>query len=131
MDRSQGPPDKLALSREELERAQVAAFDPVDWPEVCVWSFYALENAVVAAAETLGVEWQPSHPSKVKVARELHDQHHLPDVASLLIELNELRKSQAYGELTQSPTMSAEDFVVEIETFIDLVEELRVERDAE
>jgi hypothetical protein len=122
-----GTPDKLDLAREELERAQVASFDPVDWPELCVWSFYALENAVVAAAEVAGLEWQRSHPSKVEVARRLHGQHGLADVSGLLIELNELNESRAYGETTRSPSMSAEDFVSKIETFIDSVERLRTD----
>lgn len=38
-------PDKLELAREQLARVQVAALDPVDWSDLALYVFYALENA--------------------------------------------------------------------------------------
>ena len=62
-------PPKLKLARDQLARVQVAAYDPVDWSDLAMYSFYALENAVVAAADHFGVPWKPNHPSKVEAAR--------------------------------------------------------------
>jgi hypothetical protein len=45
--------------------------------------------------------------------------HGLPDITDLLIELNTLRKSEAYGEVSPSPTRSAEDIAIEVEQYVD------------
>jgi hypothetical protein len=118
------PAERLELAREQLSRAQVAAFEPEDWAELSIWAFYALENAVIVAADHFHVSWERSHPSKVTVAQELHRSHGLPDVSSLLIELNELRKSEAYGEVQPHRSLAAEDVVIEVEGFIDAVARL-------
>jgi hypothetical protein len=112
---------KLALAREQLARAQVAALDPVDWSDLLIYGFHAVENAVVAAAEARGIAWQRTHPSKAGVARDLASAYGLPDVGDLLVDLNSLRKSEAYGEVRPTNERSAEDIVSEIETFVDAV----------
>lgn len=114
-------PTKLRLARDQLDRVQVAWLEPVDWSDLAMYGFYALENAVVAAADHFGVQWKPNHPSKVDAARLLAEQHGLPDVASLLLELNTLRKSEAYGEMPSSRTWSAEDIAIEVEQYVEAV----------
>jgi len=114
-------PTKLRLARDQLDRVQVAWLEPVDWSDLAMYGFYALENAVVAAADHFGVQWKPNHPSKVDAARLLAEQHGLPDVASLLLELNTLRKSEAYGEMPSSRTRSAEDIAIEVEQYVEAV----------
>jgi hypothetical protein len=117
-------PLKLKLAREQLSRVQVASQDPVDWSDVALYAFYALENAVVSAADHFAVRWETNHPSKVRAAQQLHDQHGLPDVAALLTRLNTLRKSEAYGETPAPRTMRAEDVAIEVEQFIEAVARL-------
>jgi len=118
------PSERLDLAREQASRAQVAAFEPEDWAELAIWAFYALENAVITAADQLQLPWEKSHPSKVKVSRSLHGAHGLPDASSLLIELNELRKSEAYGEVQPSRSMTAEEIVIAVEGYIEAVGQL-------
>lgn len=98
--------------------------DPVDWSDLSLYAFYALENAVIVAADSLGIPWAKTHPSKVEVARTIHTDHGLPDIAPLLEELNSLRKSQAYGEEVPAHGWSAEDIAVAVEEYVDAVEAL-------
>jgi hypothetical protein len=51
----------------------------------------------------------------------LANQHGLPDIADLLIELNSLRKSEAYGEASPSWTRSAEDIAIEVEQYVEAI----------
>ncbi len=118
-----GPRDRIELAKRELGKAQVAAIDPVDWLDVAVYSFYALENAVVAAADLEGLIWKPRHDSKIEVSELLRERLQLPDVAGLLRELNELRKSESYGEIRPPETRSAEEIVALVEGYILAVEE--------
>jgi hypothetical protein len=60
----------------------------------------------------------------VKVSRALHSDHGLPDVSSLLVELNELRKSEAYGEVQPSRSMTAEEIVIAVVEYIEAVGQL-------
>ena len=112
------PRDRIELAKRELGKAQVAAIDPIDWLDVAVFSFYALENAVVAAADLEGVPWKRSHDSKVEVSDVLRDRLGLPDVADLLRDLNELRKSESYGEIRPPLNRRAEDIVTEVEDYV-------------
>lgn len=115
-----GPdPDKIELAREQLSRVQVAWLDPVDWSDLALYGFYALENAVVAAADRAGLDWKQTHPSKVDAARQLHDRFGLPDVTELPVELNDLRKATAYGETQPAHSLSPEDIAVEVERFVE------------
>lgn len=117
--------DKLDLAREQLVRVQSACVEPVDWLELTIFAFYALENAVVAAADHFQVPWKPTHPSKVTVAQLLAEEHGLPDIADLLTELNELRKSEAYGEVLAPTRLDPEDIASAVESYIDAVEQVR------
>ena len=120
------PSRRMQLARDQLARVQVAAYDPIDWSDLSMYAFYSLENAVVAAADHLSLEWKRTHPSKVEVSEDLHAHHGLPDIAQLLTELNSLRKSSAYGETPPSHEWSAEDIAIEVEEYIEAVDGLVV-----
>ncbi len=63
-----------------------------------------------------------SHPSKVAAAaRVLHEHHGLPDVGDLLVELNSLRKGEAYGEMLATPSDSGEQIASDIEAYVEAV----------
>lgn len=90
--------EKLELARRHLRRVEVA-WDPPDWADLSLYGFYCLEAAVDAAAIHHSVESQAQHWSRVSAARVLTSNHALPDVADLLRDLNEARKSAAYGDV--------------------------------
>jgi len=108
--------EKLALANKHLAKVQVA-WDPPDWLELSLFGFYALEAAVDAATIYYGLHVKRSHPARVEAARDLHDNFGLPDVADLLRDLNETRKSEAYGEVA-APDLDAEEVASEIELYI-------------
>lgn len=114
-------PDNLRKAREQLARVQVAWTEPVDWSDLAIYAFYALENAVVTAADHFQIAWKLTHPSKVEATRKLHQEHDLPDIADLLTELNTLRKSEDYGEVQPSRTLSPEDIAIAVEEYIEAV----------
>jgi hypothetical protein len=111
--------DKLDLARRHLERVRVA-WDPPDWADLSLYGFYALEAAVEAASLYYGMDVQKTHWARVEAAESLHRQHRLADVSVLLRDLNETRKSEAYGDV-QPPELDAEDVASEIESFIEAV----------
>jgi hypothetical protein len=100
--------EKLALAQRHLERVQSAWDDPTDWDDLALYGFYCLEG------------------KKAAVAGELHRKHGLPDIEQLLRDLNDARKSAAYGDIP-APDLNAEHVASEIETYVDAVAEL-VER---
>ena len=113
---------KAALERAK-KHYQRASENPDDPDEVFVWSFYALENAVVAAALHMGAEFVKSHWSKATAARKLSQRHKLADVSDLLSDLNEARKGTAYGDVDE-PEISPEDVLADVGNYIDEVEAL-------
>jgi hypothetical protein len=114
--------DYLALAKKHLERVQTA-WDPPDWPDLALYGFYCLENAVMAAALHSGIATQRSHPAKAKAATQLALNHALPDVSALLVQLNDARKAEAYGDVVR-PELVAEDVAREIEEYVVAVEAL-------
>ena len=116
----------LALAKKHLGRVQTASWDPEpeDLEEGVAWAFYAYENAVVAAAEKLGMGWQKTHSSKVRLAGKLHAKGILSvDVGSEIERLNELRKDVQYGEPgSELLEVDLEDLAIQLENFIDEVE---------
>lgn len=118
------PRERLVLARQQLARVQAALVGVPDWSDVTLYGFYALENAVAAAADFCGVPWKASHPSKVQAATVLHKDHGLPDVTTLLIELNGMRKSSAYGETSPSTAWTPDDIAAAIEDFVAAVDGL-------
>ena len=115
--------DKLALARRHLGRVLGAWDTPTDWDDLSLYGFYCLEAAVEAAAVHVGMRTSKRHWEKADVARELHRQYGLPDVERLLRDLNDARKSAAYGDVP-APDLSAEDVASEIEGYVDAVAEL-------
>jgi hypothetical protein len=113
---------KAALDR--AKKHYQRALDNADEPdEVFVWSFYALENAVVAAALHTGAEFVKSHWSKAAAARKLSQKHKLSDVSALLADLNEARKGTAYGDVDE-PEIAPEDVLADVGNYIGEVEAL-------
>lgn len=108
--------EKLALAQKHLDKVQLA-WDPPDWLELSLFGFYALEAAVDAATIYHGLQVKKTHPARVAAARELHKDFGLPDIADLLRDLNETRKSEAYGEVA-APELDAEEVASEIESYI-------------
>lgn len=80
------PKSKAELAREHLERAAngVEANDPT---EAVTWLLAALEAAIVAVAEALGMETPTHHWKKAQVAQELHERGHLSADYSDMLDL--------------------------------------------
>jgi hypothetical protein len=114
--------DHLELAKKHLERVQ-SAWDPPDWPDLALYGFYCLENAVMAAAMHTGIDTQKSHPAKASAAQVLAKMHGLVDVSKLLRELNDARKAEAYGDVLR-PALDPEDVAGDIQAYVDSVEEL-------
>ena len=88
-----------------------------------LYGFYCLEAAVEVAAAHVGTRASKRHWEKADVAEDLHKTHRLPDVGQLLNDLNDARKSAAYGDVP-APELNAEDVASEIERYVDAVAEL-------
>ncbi len=114
--------EHLDLAQKHLARVQ-SAWDPADWPDLALYGFYCLENAVVAAATHTRIATQKSHPAKAAVAQQLAARHGLPDVSGLLVQLNDARKAEAYGDVTR-PELDPEDLARRIGQYVRAVEAL-------
>ena len=89
----------IARAQRQLERVQVAAWDPPDAEQAVTWAFYAYENCVVALAELHDRKWKKNHREKAELARHLYaDGLVSRDVGDTLEELNRLRMDVAYDE---------------------------------
>lgn len=86
--------DSLSLARKHLERVQ-SSWDPPEWLDLAAYGLYGVEAAVVAASLHANVNLQRTHGSKADAARKLAVLHGLPDVADLMQDLNDMRKSEA------------------------------------
>jgi hypothetical protein len=113
----------LALAKKHLERVQVS-WDPPEWLDLAAYGLYAIEAAVVAAALHVKLPLQRNHWSKADAARALAQRHGLPDVADLMQDLNEVRKSEAYGDVSAPQSLDPEDVASEVERYVDAVGEL-------
>ncbi|HXM05328.1 MAG TPA: HEPN domain-containing protein [Chthoniobacterales bacterium] len=111
---------QLEIAKKHLLRVQ-EAWDSPAWDDLSLYGFYCLENAVTAAATHANIPFKKTHPAKVDAARRLAAQHGLPNVEDLLKDLNEARKSEAYGDIA-SPELDAEDVASEIERYVEAVE---------
>jgi hypothetical protein len=110
---------KLALAQRHLQRA-LSAWSAPDWDDLSLYGFYCLENAVEAAALHVGLEPTNVHSEKADIALVLHEEHGLPDVSDLLVDLNAARKAVAYGDV-EAPELDAEDVATQIEEFVETV----------
>jgi hypothetical protein len=113
--------EQLELAKRHLEKVQAAWFEP-DWYDLSLYGFYCLENAVCAAATHAGISFKRSHRGKVTVAEILATQYGFPDVAELLVDLNDARKASAYGDIDR-PELDAEDVAEAIEKYVQAVED--------
>jgi hypothetical protein len=77
----------------------------------------------MAAALHTGIATQKSHPSKADAARQLAASAGLTDISSLLRQLNDARKAEAYGDVAR-PALDPEELAREIEKYFIAVEEL-------
>ena len=111
----------LDLARGHLERVQVSWDEPTDWSDLSLYGFYCVEACIVAAA--LYLEWDApdSHRGKVEAAQRLSEEHDLPDIADLLVDLNDMRKYEAYGDVERPDNLSAEEVAAAIEEYFGAV----------
>ena len=119
--------DSLRLALSHLERVQAAWDAPTDWTDLSMYGFYCLEACVVAAALHLKEQAPRSHPAKLQVARRLNQEHGLPDVEGLLVDLNAMRKHTAYGDTDPPYDMDpddTDDIVLSIEKYVESVKRL-------
>lgn len=118
---------KAVSAREALKRAklqyQKAQENSDDPDQVFVWCFYALENAVVAAATHADEEFQRNHWTKAEAARRLARDEGMTDVSEMLRDLNDARKGTAYGDI-EEPEIEPEDVLTEVGDYIKEVENL-------
>ena len=77
---------------------------------------------MAAGGDLEGISWKRTHDSKIEAAQELHQRLGLPDVSVLLRDLNELRKSESYGEIRPPVSRSADEIVGEVEEYVGEVE---------
>ena len=119
--------DKMKVARRHLDRAQTAAWDPIDWADLSFYGLYALEAAVDAACLHFGIELHRAHWRRSEAAEQLSSKHGLDDVSDLLRDLNEVRKREAYGEVV-ALELDAEDVATEVERYVEAVALLVEER---
>ena len=113
--------ESFELACSHLERVQVSWDDPADWANLSTFGFYCLEACVVAAALHLGQERPSGHREKAEAADFLAEEHGLPDIEGLLVDLNDMRKHQAYGDVDPPDGLSAEDVAAAIEEYVEAV----------
>lgn len=117
--------DAVDVARRHLAKVEDAWWAPTDWADLSLYGFYCVESCVVAAALHLGLPRpKNTHPAKVERARELAAAHGLPEVDGLLIEVNDRRKFEVYGdfELHENEDLDAEDVAYEIRGYFEAVE---------
>lgn len=114
---------KLTLAKTHLDRVRGAWDDPTDWGDLSLYGFFCVEAAVDAAALHLKLKTSTKHWEKADLAVQLHAQAGLPDISTLLGDLNDARKSSVYGDI-EMPSLDAEEIAIEIESYVDAVEKL-------
>ena len=114
--------EKLTLARRHLERVQHAWHEPTDWDDLALYGFYALEAAVDCAGLHFGVSPGQGHRGRTSLAKTL-SKRGLDDVSDLLRDLNEARKSVAYGDIGL-PELDAEEVASRIEVYIESISAL-------
>ena len=117
----------LQLARSHLERVQVSWDDPTDWADLSSYGLYCLEACIVAAALHLGQPRPSSHRAKVEMAELLSEGHDLPYIDGLLVDLNQMRKHEAYGDIYPPENLSPEETAAAIEEYVDSVGTLLAE----
>jgi hypothetical protein len=114
--------EKLTLARRHLERVQNAWREPTDWDDLSLYGFYALEAAVDCAGLHFRISRGQGHRGRTSLAKTL-SKRGLDDVSDLLRDLNEARKSVAYGDIGL-PELDAEEVASRIEAYIESISAL-------
>ncbi len=116
--------DSLLLALSHLERVQFSWDDPTDWTDLSTYGFYCLEACIVAAALHLGRKRPRNHREKGRAAQYLANEHNLPNIDELLVDLNEMRKHEAYGDTEPPGDLDPEHVATVIEGYVQSVREL-------
>ena len=124
MSTEQTAEDSLQLANSHLQRVWDSWDEPTDWADLSTYGFYCLEASVVAAALHLGWRRPGSHRAKEEAAQRLHEEHGLPDMADLLVALNQTRKHEAYGDTDRPDDLDPEEIAAAIEEYVGYVAEL-------
>lgn len=114
--------EKLTLAQRHLERVQHAWDEPTDWDDLALYGFYALEAAVDCAGLHFGISRARGHQGRMSLAQTL-SKRGLDDVSDLLRDLNQARKSVAYGD-TGLPELDAEDVASRLVAYIESISAL-------
>ena len=116
------------LAQKQWDEACIATWEPTDPAECVTKCFYAFENAVVAAAEALGIAWTKNHNEKATLAARLIDHGRgklTKNIRDLLAELNNVRKDISYDEPgPELAEIDLEDRVSELEDYLSQVQSL-------
>ena len=109
---------KIQLAEQHLRRVRSAVTDQVDWAELAIFGLHALEAAVDAVSLHFGWATPPWHTARQENATRLAAEHGLTPVATLLADLNEARKSEAYGDLTRPPSLDPHEVAAAVEEYV-------------
>lgn len=120
----QSADDSLRLALAHLDRVQASWDDPTDWADLSSYGLYCLEACIVAAALHLGQVRPRNHFAKAEAAESLSQEHDLPAISGLLIDLNTMRKHQAYGDTRAPEGMDPQDTADTIEAYVAAVQSL-------
>ncbi len=116
--------ESFNLALKHLERVAVSSYNPTDWLELSTFGFYCLEACVVAAALQLKRTRPGNHWTKVEESRYLTTEHQLPEIENLLVDLNTMRKHEAYGDVDPPEDLDPKDVASEIEAYVEQVGKL-------
>jgi hypothetical protein len=114
------PDESLELARKHLSRVQ-ESWDPPEWLDLASYGLYAIEAAVVAAALHRGGSPKRTHWDKAATARDMATKEGLPEISDLMSELNEARKSRAYGDIAFPAHLDAGDVARQVEEYVEAV----------
>ncbi len=113
----------LQLALSHLQRVQASWDDPTDWTDLSTFGFYCLEACVVAATLHLERRRPRNHPDKAREARRLATEYNLPDIGDLLVDLNDMRKHEAYGDVDPPDDLHAKEIATAIEEYVEAMRE--------
>ncbi|MCY3960334.1 MAG: hypothetical protein OXG34_01520, partial [bacterium] len=65
-----------------------------------------------------------SHQQKVQEARHISTAHGLPDVSDLLVDLNNMRKHEVYGDIDPPENLDPQDVASDVEEYVEAVKRL-------
>ena len=86
-----------------------------------MFGLYCLEACVVAAVLHLGGPRPRNHQKKAQEAQRLSTAHGLPDVSDLLVDLNNMRKHEAYGDIVPPGNLDPQDVAEAVENYFEAV----------